>query len=152
MTIIIALHIIFMFIAFAFTNGVGIALTAIAATQDVRSIRTASRAMRPFNIAGGIVLLIGIVLGFGAAQAAGYPLSSRWLIITYIAVALILVMAFALHAPWSARLRTAAEASPEDKPSAALLAVIGDPLVRIAGPITGLLWLTVISMMVFKPA
>lgn len=152
MTIIIALHVIVMFFAFAFTTGVGIALSAIAASEDVRAIRTASRVMRPFNMAGGILLLIGVVLGFGAAQAAGFPLSSLWLIITYIAVAVLIFFGFGVHAPWSGRLRAAAEASPDDKPSAALAAILGDPLVRAAGPVTGILWILIMCMMVFKPA
>src|SRR5215472_2142652 len=94
MNTIIALHVIVMFFAFAFTTGVGIALNAISASQDVRAIRAAARVMRPFSMAGGILLLIGIIFGFGSASAAGFPLSSLWLIITYISVALIIIFAF----------------------------------------------------------
>ena len=152
MNIMILLHIVAVFVAFAFTTGVGIALTAIANAGDVRALRTAVRVMRPFNAAGGIMLLVGVILGFGAAQMAGFSLGSTWLIVTFIAVALLLVFGFGVHMPWVAKLRAAAAASPEDKPSAELQALIDDRFVRAAGPISGLLWIVILAMMVLRPA
>jgi uncharacterized membrane protein len=152
MNTMILLHIVAVFIAFAFTTGVGIALTAIANTGDVRALRTAVRVMRPFNAAGGILLLVGVILGFGAAQMAGYTLGSTWLLVTFVAVALLFVFGFGVHMPWIARLRVAAAASPDDTPSADLQALIDNRFVRAAGPISGLLWIVILAMMVFRPA
>jgi uncharacterized membrane protein len=152
MNTVILLHILAAFIAFAFTTGVGIALTAIANTGDVRALRTAVRVMRPFNAAGGILLIVGVILGFGAAQMAGYSLGSTWLLVTFVAVALLLVFGLGMHMPWTAKLRAAAAASPDDKPSTELQALIDDRLVRAAGPISGLLWILILAMMVYRPA
>jgi uncharacterized membrane protein len=152
MNIVTFLHILAVFIAFAFTTGVGIALTAIANTGDVRALRTAVRVMRPFNAAGGILLIVGVILGFGAAQMAGYALGSKWLLVTFVAVALLLVFGLGVHMPWIGKLRAASAASPDDKPSAELQALIDDRFVRAAGPITGVLWIVILAMMVFRPA
>jgi predicted integral membrane protein DUF2269 len=151
MSITIVLHILAMFVAFAFTTGTGIVLSAIANNGDVRAIRAAAKATRPFQIAGGIILIIGLIFGFGAAQMAGFNLGARWLVVTYVCVALLLYFGLVVHRGWSAKLAAAAAASPENTPSAELLAVIGDPLVRIAGPVSGILWIAIIAMMVVKP-
>lgn len=152
MNYVILLHILAVFIAFAFTTGVGIALTAIANTQDVPAIRTAVRVMRPFNAAGGILLIVGVIFGFGAAQMSGYPLTSLWLEVTYVAVVLLLYFGLGVHMPWIGRLRAAAAASPDDRPSSELQITIDDRFVRAAGPISGLLWIVIIAMMVLRPA
>ena len=151
MNTVILLHIFAVFMAFAFTTGVGIALSAIANTGDVRALRTAVRVMRPFNAAGGILLLVGVIFGFGAADMAGFSLASTWLIVTFVAVALLLFFGLGVHMPWTAKLRAAAAASPDDKPSAELQALIDDRFVRIAGPVTGVLWIVILAMMVYRP-
>ena len=152
MNYVILLHVLVVFTAFAFTTGVGIALTAIADTRDVPAIRTAVRVIRPFNAAGAILLIVGVILGFGAAQMSGYPLTSLWLKVTFVAVALLLYSGLGVHQPWTGRLRAAAAASPDDRPAADLQAVIDDKFVRAAGPISGLLWIVIIAMMVLRPA
>ena len=152
MNTVILLHILAVFVAFAFTTGVGIALTAIAASGDVRTIRTATRVLRPFNIAGGILLLVGVIVGFGAAQMAGFPLASLWLIVTYVAVLLLLVFGIGIHSPWIGKLSAAANAIPDDKPSPELTALLDDRFVRAAGPLSGIMWIVILAMMVFKPA
>jgi hypothetical protein len=151
MNYVIFFHILAVLVAFAFTTGVGITLTAIANTKDVPAIRTAVRVMRPFNAAGGILLLVGVIIGFGAAQMAGLPLTTLWLIVTYVAVALLLYFGLGVHMPWIAKLRAASAASPDDRPSAELQAVIDNAFVRAAGPISGLLWIVILVMMVFRP-
>jgi len=147
-----ALHVICAFFAFALTAGVGIFLDAIARSGDVRAIRTASRIARPLFIVGSVLLLLGIVLGFGVASMAGFSLGARWLSITYVLVALLLIVTGAVHAPWSARVARAAAASPDDQPSAELRALLGDRLAAAAGPASGILWIAIILMMVTKPS
>ena len=151
MSIMTVIHILAMFVAFAFTTGMGILLTAIASRGDVRAIRAASNAIRPFQIAGSIVLLAGVVVGFGLAQTAGFDLLSRWLVITYVALAGLLYVGMGIHMSWAKRLRAAADASPDDRPSADLNAVIRDRMVAAAGPISGIFWITILAMMVFRP-
>ena len=146
------LHVLAMFVAFGFTTGVGIFLTMIARAGDVRTIRAAASVARSLNTAGAVMLLIGIAFGFATAGAIGYSLTSKWLIIAYVLVALLLIIGVGLHRAWAERLAKAAAASPDDRASAELSAVIDDPVVRLAGPISGLLWIGLIAVMVLKPA
>ena len=147
----ITLHVISMFIAFAFTTGVGIFATAIADTRDVRAIRTAARIALPMQLAGIIILLVGVIFGFASAGAAGFDFMARWLVEAYVLVALLLVLGAGVHRSWIARLAQAAAASGDDKPSPELAAVIGDRMVRIAGPASGLVWIALIILMVVRP-
>ncbi len=141
-------HVMFMFIAFALTAGTGILITFIADSAEPRAILVAARAMRPLAAVGGISLLIGILLGFGAASMLHYPLTSTWLVVTYICAAAIIIMGFAIHQPWGARLRAAAE-NPAD--TAKLASIVKETAPRIAGPLSGILWLVIIAMMTLKP-
>jgi hypothetical protein len=145
------LHILAMFVAFAFTTGVGILMTAIAQRGAVPTIRTAVKVARPLQITGTILLLAGIIFGFGAAAVVGYDLASKWLLIAYVLAALLLIFGVGIHAAWSMRLAKAADASPDDHPSPELTAVLGDRLVAAAGPISGLLWISLIAVMVLRP-
>jgi uncharacterized membrane protein len=145
------LHILAMFIAFGFTTGVGILLMAISRSGDVRTIRTAAKIARPLQIAGGIILVVGIIFGFGAAAAVGYDLMSKWLVIAYVLAVLLLIIGVGVHGAWAARLAKAAAASPDDQPSSDLTAVLDDRLVAIAGPVSGLIWIGLIAIMVLRP-
>lgn len=148
----IILHVLAMFTAFAFTTGVGVYLTAIANTLDVRAIRTAVRIARPLQTSGISILLIGVVLGFAAAGAAGFSLTSKWLIEAYVLVVLLVVVGFGIHQTWIARLAAAAAASPDDHASPEVARVVGESLVRVAGPVSGLLWIALIAVMILKPS
>jgi len=146
------LHVLGMFIAFAFTTGVGIFLTAIANTREVRTIRAATKIGRSLQTAGIAMLLVGVVFGFATAGAAGYSLTSRWLIESYVLVGLLVIVGAGVHGTWLARLAKAAAASPDDHPSPELAAVVGDRLVRIAGPVSGLIWIALIAVMILRPS
>jgi hypothetical protein len=95
--------------------------------------------------------VVGVVFGFGAAAAVGYDLTTKWLVVAYVLVVLLLIVGVGMHAAWSVRLERAADASPEDHPSAELTAVLGDRLVAAAGPASGLLWIALIAVMVLRP-
>lgn len=146
------LHILAMFVAFGFTTGVGIFLTGIARSGDVRTIRAATSVARPLNTAGAIVLLVGIIFGFATAAAVGFSLTSKWLVIAYVLVILLLFIGVGVHRMWAERLAKAAAASPDDHASPELAAVIEDRIVQLAGPISGLLWIAIIAVMVLRPS
>jgi hypothetical protein len=151
MTTLTFLHVLSVFIAFALTTGVGIASTAIANTRDVRAIRATARIAQPLQAAGATLLVVGIVFGFLSARSAGYDLSSPWLAAGFASAVLILVIGIAVHRVWFLKLAKAAAASPDDRASAEVDAIIDEKLARAAGPVSGLLWITAIAMMVFKP-
>jgi hypothetical protein len=145
------LHILAMFIAFAFTTGVGILVAAVANSGSVSAIRTVTRVVAPFQRVGSAVLLLGVVFGMATAMTVGYGLTANWIVAGYVLVALILAIGLGVHQPWIGRLAAAAAASPDDRVSPELAAVTTERMVRIAGPVSGLLWIAVISVMVLKP-
>src|SRR5579864_3779207 len=99
MTVLIFFHVLAMFIAFAFTTGAGIFLSIILGSEDVSTIRNASRANRRLGMIGGISLLIGLILGFAVAGQADISMTATWLVVTYIAVAIILLIGFGVFMP-----------------------------------------------------
>jgi len=144
-------HVLFVIVAFGLTTGVGIALAAIGRSADVRAIRTGVRAGRPLTTAGGTILIVGILFGFASAVKLGFPLNSPWLTSAYIMALALLILGPGFFLPWQRRLLKAAEASPDDQPSAELLAIANGRAAAIVGPITGLLWIGLIYVMVVKP-
>ena len=151
MTLPIFFHVLAMFIAFAFTVGVGVATTAVANTRDVRAIRAATKIAQPLSLTGGIVLLVGAIFGFMGASTAGFDLGSRWLVVGYVCVGLLWIVGFGIHRSWLVKLSRAADASPDDAPSAEVDALLADRLVQAAGPVSGLIWIAAIASMVLKP-
>ncbi|HEY7993999.1 MAG: DUF2269 family protein [Candidatus Eremiobacterales bacterium] len=150
MTILIFFHVLAMFIAFALTTGTGIFMAQTLETEDVNVVRTATRVNRRLGMIGGISLLIGLILGFAIAGEAGFSMTSTWLIVTYVCVVILLVLAFGVLMPYIARLSAAAEASGQQA-SPELRALLANPIPRTAGPLAGLMWITIIAMMVLKP-
>jgi hypothetical protein len=145
------LHVLSMFVAFALTTGVGIAATAIAGTRDVRAIRAAAKIAQPLQLTGATLLVLGIIFGFFSARAADLDLASTWLAVGAASALLIVIIGAVVHRGWLVRLAKTAATSADDRPSAELGAVIDDKLARVAGPVSGLLWITAIAMMVLKP-
>lgn len=146
------LHILSMFIAFGLTTGAGIVLAGVAASDNVGAIRAATKIVSPLQIAGGIVLVLGLIFGIALAAIAGFGLTALWLIIAYVIAALLVGIGLGIHQPWTRRLAAAAAASPDQEASSQLRTVAADRIVRIAGPLSGLLWIAIIADMVLKPA
>lgn len=146
------LHILAMFVAFAFTTGMGVFVIGIARAGDVRAIRTAVSVARPFNTAGAVILILGVVFGFATVAAIGFSFTSKWLLIAYVLVILIVAIGLGVHRAWMERLAKAAATSPNDHPSPELAALIDDRMNAVAGPISGLLWIAVIAIMVMRPS
>jgi len=150
MTVLIFFHVLAMFIAFALTTGTGIFMAFSIESGDVNVVRVATRVNRRLSMIGGISLVIGLILGFAIAGQAGFSMTSTWLIVTYVCVVILLVLAFGVLTPYIARLSAAAEASgPQASPE--LKALLANPTPQTAGPLAGLMWMTIIAMMVLKP-
>jgi|SRR5215472_19024477 len=144
-------HVLAVFVAFALTTGVGIFLIQIVRSGDVRAIRVAARAASMLQPGGGILLLVGVALGFYAESALGYSESAGWLVTSQVAVLLILLDGFLVRMPWVGRIAKAAQASPDDRPSDELQRLMTSKLEMATAPISGLLWLIIIVMMTMKP-
>ena len=148
---IVFFHVAFVVVAVALTVGVGVLFSLIVGSQNVTAIRTASPMARRLSTAGGIVLILGAIFGFGAAARLGYPLTSTWLIVTYVLVAVLLLDGFFHRVPWMRKVEAAARASVGDRPSDELLALGSDRTIIAGAPISGLLWLAILVMMTVKP-
>ena len=104
-----------------------------------------------FTPIGGGLFLLGIAFGVIAAITGGLDLTAPWLLIGYALTAVILIMAFGYHAPTSNRLKALADSSPDDEPSADLRRMIERPVGAVVNVVDGLVWLSVIFVMVVKP-
>lgn len=144
-------HVLAMFIAFALTVGVGITTTAVANTRDVRAIRVATKIAYPLQLAGGILILIGVIFGFVTAKVAGFSLGSSWIVASLVCALLLWIVGYGVHRSWLVRLAAAAAASPDDRASTEVNAIIDEKIVQAAGPVSGLIWIAAIAMMVLKP-
>ena len=145
------LHIACMFLAVSIFVGQGMLSGTVARSGDVRAIRRVLAAEDRFARVGGGVFLLGIVFGFVTAIVGDFDLTQTWLVIGYVLAALILVTAFVYHVPTATKLKTLADASPDDEPSAELRAFVDAPIGRVVNVIDGVLWLALIYVMVAKP-
>jgi uncharacterized membrane protein len=144
-------HVATIFVGFALTVGVGVILTQIVQSGDVRSIRTAMNAGIPVQTTGGIFVLIAAIIGVIAASKLGYDLHARWLSISMILFVLLLLDGFGRRFPRLLRLAKAAKDSPDDAPSPELRRLIADPFEGLNNAISGLIWLAILIMMIVKP-
>jgi hypothetical protein len=144
-------HIAAMFVTVSIFVGQGMLEGVVARSGDVRALRTVLAAEERFTPIGGGIFLLGIVFGVVAALTGGFDLTQPWLILGYVLTAVILVLAFAYHAPTSNRLKALAAASTDDRPSAELQRAIDRPVARWMNVVDGLVWLGVIFVMVVKP-
>ena len=78
-------------------------------------------------------------------------LTQAWLVIGYVLVLFIIATAFAYHAPNDAKLKATADASPDDRPSDQLRALVEAPRGTVINVVDGLVWLAIIFVMVTKP-
>jgi len=146
------LHIGALFFAVALAISGEIVVRRVAASRDVRSIRTVVERVRPLAGTGAnIFFLAGIAFGFLAAITGQFDLLRPWLILAYLAVAAAFVIGGTIIDPWVERLGRTAAASAEDRPSDDLLQVIGDPRARYGSVALMVLITFLIFDMVVKP-
>jgi uncharacterized membrane protein len=148
---IVFLHVAAMFIGIALTVGVGVYFVLIERSQDVRALRTATRAAIPLSIAGGIAIVVGAVFGLIAAVRDGYPLTAPWLAVTYVLLAFNVLDGFFEKMPHMRNVQRAADVSLDDHPSEELQRLCTRKIDAILGPVNGLFWLAIIAMMTLKP-
>jgi uncharacterized membrane protein len=145
------LHIASMFLAVSIFVGQGMLSGTVARSGDVQALRRVLAVEDRFAPIGGGAFLLGIVFGFVTAVVGDFDLTQTWLVIGYVLAALVLVTAFAYHVPTATKLKTLADASPDDEPSAELRAFVDAPIGRLVNVIDGVLWLALIYVMVAKP-
>src|SRR6266508_6998310 len=140
-------HIASMFAAVSIFVGQGLLEGADARSGDVRALRRVLAAEDRFAPLGGGLYLLGVVLGVITALVGDFDLTQPWLLIGYVLAAVILINGFAYHIPTANKLKTLAESSPEDAPSAELSAAIHAPIGPAMNAFDSLVWLALIFVM-----
>jgi hypothetical protein len=145
------LHIASMFIAVSIFVGQGMLSGAVARSGDVPAIRRVFSSEDRFAPIGGAVFLLGIVFGFVTAIVGNLDLMATWLLIAYALALLILLLGVLYHGPQARRLKAAAEASPDDRPSEELHRLATAPGALAVNVVDAFAWLAIIYVMVAKP-
>jgi hypothetical protein len=145
------LHIASMFVAVSIFVGQGMLSGLVARSGDVRALRRVLSIEDRFAPVGGGIFLLGIVFGFITAISGDLDLTATWLVIGYVLAATILVTGFAYHMPYATTLKSAAEASSDDRASNEFRALVDAPSGRWVNAFDGVVWLALIYVMVAKP-
>ena len=145
------LHIACMFVAVSIFVGQGMLSGAVARSGDVPALRRVLASEDKFAPVGGAMFMLGILFGFLSAITGPFDLTQTWLLIAYAIALFILVNGVTYHRRQAERLKAAAAASPDDRPSEELRAIAGAPSVAVMNVIDGLAWLAIIYLMVAKP-
>lgn len=141
------LHILLFVFSFAFTAGIGILNDRVARTRDARTIHAVFRAAQPLSMLGGFGWMLTAAAGVALAIAYGYDLTATWLLCSYAAFAVLILTGALLHTPWQAKVLAASAA-----PGPELEALLRSPLHRIASGLSAVSVLTLLYLMVARPA
>jgi uncharacterized membrane protein len=145
------LHVLLAFTTIALLVVPGIMLEMVAHTRDVGLIRRMYALGSFHGRFGGPLALVTAIVGFIVAWQLGVPLTSGWLIATYVAFVVVIALGIGYHTRRELRIAALAKASPDNAPSPELAAAIDE---RIATPmnwVSGLLWAAIIWLMVARP-
>jgi uncharacterized membrane protein len=149
--ILLTLHVLVGFAAVGLLVVPGGMLVAAARSRDVRFIRRVFALGAFHGKVGGPLAILAGLLGFAVAGAVGVPLGAGWLIATYVAYVLMLVVGIGYHMRWEVRVLKLAQASPDGAPSPELALAIDDPLGLPMLWVSAVLWIVIIVLMVAKP-
>ncbi len=99
-------------------------------------------AFRPINTVGGVSVGMGVVSGLLLADTYGY--ASGWLVLSYVLSTIAALIGIVIDEPWARRLASA---------DAQRLRLVRGALVpRLAVPLGGVLWFSILWLMVAKPS
>jgi Sec-independent protein secretion pathway component TatC len=151
MRIFVFFHVLSMFSAVAVAYGPAFLLHRAAATRHVPTIR----AVFSMTKATGPLIPIFFLTGFGFALVAifteGFNPFRPWLLIAYVLFAIGMFTGFRIHAPYAQAVGRAAEASPDDAPSAELNQALDNPQETIAYWLDYAVIIGLIFDMIIKP-
>jgi uncharacterized membrane protein len=140
------LHILLFVFSFAFTAGIGILGDRLARGGDAKAIHAYFSAARPLSMAGGIGWILTAITGGALAGAFGWNMAAPWLLASYAAFAVLILVGFLMHSPWQARVIAAsAKGGPE------LDRVLHAPAHRIASLLSALSILALVYLMTARP-
>jgi uncharacterized membrane protein len=149
-TAVYTLHVMLAFAAVAFLVVPGLFLEYVARTHDVPFIRKAYALMSFHGRIGGPLAMLILPVGIWLAVAYGIPLTSRWLVASYVIYLFIMAIGLGYHMRREMRIGALSAAS-SDAPSAELEKAIDDPRAGIMMAVSVLLWILAIWLMVARP-
>jgi uncharacterized membrane protein len=144
--VLLFLHILLFGFSFAFTAGISILGDRVARTRDATAVHALFSTARPLTIAGGIGWILTAITGGALAQAYGFDMGATWLLGSYAAFTVLILVGFLLHSPWQAKV-IAASASPGPE----LNALLQSPMHRISSALSALSILTLLFLMTARP-
>ena len=142
----LSLHILLFVFSFAFTAGIGILGNRIARGGDAKTIHAYFSAAQPLSMAGGIGWIVTALTGVALASAYGWDLMAPWLVASYGAFAVLILVGFLMHAPWMAKVIAASAA-----PGPELDALLRASSHRIASILSAISVLALIVLMTARP-
>lgn len=149
MPIFVFLHVLTMFVAVAMAYGP--AMLMVSAGSDVRTLRGVTTANDRLQRIVGPTFMLGIALGFVAIFVHRFNPLATWLLIAYGLIVAAIAITILFTNPWLKRVSAAAQASPDDAPSAELRELLGSPRNRALLILDAGIIVLIIADMVLKP-
>lgn len=144
--VLLFLHLLLFVFSFAFTAGIGILGDRVARTGDAKTIHAYFSAARPLSMAGGIGWVLTAIVGGALAGAYGVNMSAPWLLASYAAFAVLILVGFLLHLPWQAKVIAASA-----EPGPQLQTLLHAPMHRIASILSAVSILVIVFLMTARP-
>jgi len=139
-------HILLFVFSFAFTAGISILGDRLARGGDAKTVHAFFSAARPLSMIGGIGWILTAIVGGALAQAYGLDMDAPWLLGSYAAFAVLILVGFLLHAPWQARVIAASAV-----PGPELNKLLHSPVHRLASILSAVSILALIYLMTARP-
>jgi hypothetical protein len=140
------LHILLFVFSFAFTAGISILADRVASGRDAKTIHGVFSTVRPLATAGGVGWILTALAGGALASASGYNMAAPWLLGSYGAFAVLILVGFLVHSPWQAKVIAASAA-----PGPELEKVLQAPSHRIASILSAVSVLVLLYLMTARP-
>ena len=150
-TLSIAIHAILGIFAFGALQFPGMYFAQIAASGNVGAIRQAFPIAQTRGKIFGPLTIVVALLGIWVAVQHGIPLTTGWLVASYVTYAIMLIVGLGFHSRWEAKINALAQASPLDAPSPELQAAINDPLEKTLKWVSAVGWIVLFYFMIAKP-
>lgn len=145
------LHVLLAFAAVAFLVVPGSFLESVARTHDVPLIRKTFGLMSFHGKIGGPLAFLLLPIGIWLAVLYGIPLTSGWLIATYVLYVVVIAIGIGYHSRRERTIGMLAATSPDGAPSAELSAVLDDPLAVPMNITSAILWAALVWLMTARP-
>jgi hypothetical protein len=145
------LHVLTMFVAVAMAYGPAMLIVVASQRNDVVGLRGVMHTSDRLSRLVAPAFILGLVFGIVAIFVHQFDPLAGWLLIAYGLFAAMVLITAVFTSPWLKRVTAAADASPDDAPSAELLDLLNSPRNRALLALDALIVVALIADMVLKP-